>query len=168
MGMVVNKVEVMLLTQDGKKLYWGMELDNEISTTLTNNKNLFDSATSVNAFAECIGKGFMDEYMDDEYVTDPNFIKQYCDDFSPYYGDTFASLKKLINQYAGKESCKTAFVKVVLLSNNAFDGSREYKYNVFDLEKNTMQEGQTHAAISGTYYSPIYTPESKDFMESLL
>ena len=82
MGMVSNKIEVMLLTQKGEKVYWELWLDNEIGTVLTEDKSLF-SASSVEEFAESIGKGFKDEFpYDDDYEPDPNFIKQYCDDFA--------------------------------------------------------------------------------------
>lgn len=46
---------------------------------MTSNKNLFVSVSSVEEFAECIGNGFKDEFDD---INDPNFIKQYCKDFS--------------------------------------------------------------------------------------
>jgi phosphinothricin acetyltransferase len=53
MGMVSNKIEVMLLTKKGEKVYWELWLDNEISTELTEDKSLF-SASSVEEFAERI------------------------------------------------------------------------------------------------------------------
>ena len=73
MGMVANKIEVMLLTEKGEKIHWELWLDNEISTELTNDEHLFDSASTVNEFAESIGKGFKDAFPfdDDDYEPDP-------------------------------------------------------------------------------------------------
>lgn len=176
MGMVANKIEVMLLTEKGEKIHWELWLDNEISTELTNDEHLFDSASTVEEFAGSIGKGFKDAYPfdDDDYEPDPNFIKQYCDDFggsNPYddEDDDFTKLKKLIKKRARKASCKTVFKKVVLVSNNQCEGYREYAYNVFDLENNTFERGVKKASLGSDYYDPDdCKPKSKDFMESLL
>jgi len=177
MGMVANKIEVMLLTQNGERIHWELWLDNEISTELTNDKHLFDGASTVNAFAESIGRGFKDEFpFDDDYEPDPNFIKQYCDDFcgdNPYAeeddDDDYTELKKLIKKYAKKVPCTEAFKKVVLLSNNQMEECRRFNYNLFDFEKKTFMRGSKDAKPGENYYDPDdCTPKSKDFMESLL
>lgn len=174
MGMVSNKIEVMLLTKKGEKAYWELWLDNEIGTVLTEDKSLF-SASSVEEFAESIGKGFKDEFpYDDDYEPDPNFIKQYCDDFAgsnPFAEeDEYTQLKKLIKRKAKKSSCTEVFKKVVLVSNNHYEGCRKYKYNVFDLEAKTVSRGCKEAAFgSGYHYDPDdCVPKSKDFIETLL
>ena len=177
MGMVSNKIEVMLITKKREKVYWELWLDNEISTELTEDKSLF-SASSVEEFAESIGKCFKDKFpCDDDYELDPNFIKQYCDDFccsNPYDDeeddDEYTQLKKLIKKKAEKAPCTEVFKKVVLVSNNHCEGHREYKHKVFDLEAKTVSNGCKKAVFgSGYYYDPDdCTPKSKEFIETLL
>lgn len=178
MGMVSNKIEVMLLTQKGEKVYWELWLDNEISAELTEDKSLF-SASSVEEFAESIGKGFKDEFpCDDDYEPDPNFIKQYCDDFcgiNPYDDeedddDDYTQLKKLIKEKAKKAPCTEVFKKVVLVSNNHCEGHREYKYIVFNLKTQKWSVGCQKATFGNDYhYDPDdCVPKSKDFIETLL
>lgn len=173
MSMVSNKIEVMLLTQEGEKLYWELCLDNEISTELTGDENLFNSASSVKKFVESIGKGFKDPFFDDEdededEKPDPDFIKQYCQDFSAEYD--YNQLKKLIRKYAQKESCIKVFKKVVLMSDNQYDNYREYNYNVFDLENNKFKSGCGEASLGDNYYydPEDCNPKSEEFMESLI
>ena len=173
MGMISNKIEVMLLTKKREKVYWELWLDNEISTELTEDKSLF-SASSVEEFAESIGKGFKDEYPDEDDEPDPNFIKQYSNDFAgcnPFdEEDDYTRLKNLITEYAQGAPCPEAFKKVVLVANNQCSGRREYHYIVFNLKTRKCSAGCKYATFGANYYydPDDCTPKSKEFMETLL
>lgn len=171
MGMVSNKIEVMILTQNGKMVYWDCWLDNEIQTVPTHDKSLFSKFSSVNDFVECIGKGFKDEFWEDDW-NDDNFIKEYSESFADEFtGNPYRKLKSIVKKAAEGLTIISAFKKVVLLSNNDDeDNERTYQYDVFDLENNTLKFGNVKAKKGDNhYYDPDdCTPKSKEAMESLL
>ena len=82
MGMVVNTVEVYLTDSNNTQLYWEMGLDNEIYTNLNPDRGLFTSAETIEDVIECIGKGFVESWWDEDDGEEPiNFIENYCEEF---------------------------------------------------------------------------------------
>lgn len=137
MGMVSNKIEVMVLNELGKTAFWDLFLDNEIETLPTNNESLFADYSSAAAFADCIGRGFKDTW-EDYSDGSSNFIEEYCESFED---SGYKDLKRAITKLAKGLDISTAFKKVIIVSNNQGDNGRELKWNLFDLESNSYEYG---------------------------
>lgn len=165
MGMECSAIHVMLLTQNDEIVSWNLDLANEMQADLVGNADLFLSFSNAGTFAGCIGKGFKDYY--EEEPSKKNFIKQYCDDF---YENGYKELQKKVKAVVKDTDVKSAFKKVVLLSNTPTDGSRDYKWNLFDLSTNTFKCGEQLIKYISGRYGDTYAgdPNPEDFMKALI
>ena len=164
MGMVVNTVEVYLTDSNNTQLYWEMGLDNEIYTNLNSNRRLFASAKTIEDVIECIGKGFVESWWDENDGEEPiNFIENYCEEFG--CEEEYESLKEQIEDFDFSE-----LAKIVLLSNNESDGFRKYEGVVYNFETKIAKYSEAKATWGSNYARNPRdcSPSSIEFMKSLL
>ena len=157
MGMISNRVEVMIQNSDNKTVYWDMFLDNEIETEVIKDKKLFSSYSSIDELVARIGEGFKDPWGEDE--DDKNFIKSYCEDFGD---DGYKRLKRQVTKIVKGLDFASAIKKIILVSNNETDEGRALEWSLFNFtaKKNPQK--------TGTEYVSYDTEDAKAFMKSML
>ena len=158
MGMVSNKIEVMLLTDSDQLFHWEMYLDNELSTNQKHNKKLFAKYSTIDEFVECIGKGFGNMFAEDD--GEDNFIKWYCESYDT---ESYEELKNLVVEAVGESEVSNAFKKVLLVSNEQDYGQRNYSWNLYNFRV------KSRLLTSGSdYVQPASDDDCEKFMETLI
>lgn len=184
MGMVSNKVEVLVVPETGKAIYFDYALENEIRAELTEDRRLFSGVTTINELIDRIGYGFCDAWDKDE-KGNYNFLLDMFEAFGDM--DDFDEDDEEDDE---DEDCKSSgnfeydeFVSeiqrlklndicsIVLMTNDEdYGGDREFRWIRYDLKTGNVAAGTGKGVYicSDRYYdADECSPTPRAFIESI-
>lgn len=144
MGMIQNSVYIAVWSKGAEApVTFEYNLDNEISMILSDKISFLPKLSSVAQLIEKMNKSFEEETWDDD--DEPVFLKDICDAFEESCGcsNPFRRFTREI-----KKLKKTDIYKVLLLTDNAGDGCREYRWKWVDFDEKTEKMSSATTEVS--------------------